>query len=95
MENEARAFGARIGALQQQPEREELDRLEEDMLGFFDRLLDTADRARGENKRRLLALGQRFERASKGFEQARNALAEGRVPGYLAALDLVAECCPP
>lgn len=54
-----------------------------------------ADRARGENKRRLLALGQRFERAADGFGQARSALAENRTQDYLAALDLLAQCCPP
>ena len=65
------------------------------MLGFFDRVLDTASRARGKNRQRLLALAQRFERAAAGFEQARNALGEGRTEDYLAALDLLAECCPP
>lgn len=57
------------------------------MLGFFDQVLDTADRSRGENRRHLLALGQRFERAAKGFDQTRSALAEGRTEEYLAVLD--------
>ena len=64
------------------------------MLGFFDQVLDMAERSRGENRRRLLALGQWFERAAEGFDQARSALAEGRTEDYLAALDLLAECCP-
>ena len=63
-------------------------------VGFFDRVLDTADRARGANKRRLLALGQRFDQAAEGFDQARSALAEGRTQDYLGAL-VLAECCPP
>ena len=95
MEDEARAFRPRIEALRDQPNPQELARLEEDMLGFFDRVLDTGDRARGENRRRLLALGQRFERATDGFDQARSALADGRTEDYLAALDVLAECCPP
>ena len=65
------------------------------MLGFFDRVLDTAHRARGESRRCLLTLGQRFERAAEGFDQARSAVAEGRPEEYLAALDLLAQCCPP
>ena len=46
MEDEARAFRPRIEALRKLPDHDELEGLEEDMLGFFDRVLDTADRAR-------------------------------------------------
>ena len=48
MEHEARAFRPRIEALRDQPDSEKVVQLEEDMPGFFDRVLDTADRARGE-----------------------------------------------
>ena len=82
MEEEARAFRSRIQALRDQPNPEELAQLEEDLLGFFDRVLDTADRSRGGNRGRLLALGQRFEGAAPGFEQAQSALAEGRAEDY-------------
>ena len=68
--------------------------LEDEILGFFDRVLDTADRPQGENRRRLLAVGQGFEEAAEGFERARIALAEGRTEAYLAVLGLLAECCP-
>ena len=94
MEEEARSFQPRIEALRAQPDPEELARLEKDMLDFFDRVLDTADKARGENKQRLLALAQRFERAAEGTELARTALAEDRTEDYLAALDRLAQCCP-
>ena len=95
MEKESQSFRPRIEALRAQPDPEELARLEEEMLAFFDRVLDAASRARGENRQRLLALAQRFERAAEGFERARTALAEGRTDDYLAALDRLAECCPP
>ena len=94
MEEEARAFRSRIEALRDNPDPDELAWLEENMLGFFDRVLDRAEHSRGENRRRLLALAQRFERAARGSDQARAALAEGRMEDYLAALDLLAECCP-
>ena len=95
MEEEAQAFSPRIEALRVQPDPQELARLEEEMLGFFDRVLDQVERARGENRQRLLALAQRFERAAAGFERARTSLAEGRTQDYLAALDLLAQCCSP
>ncbi len=46
MGHEARACRPRIEALRELPDRDELEGLEEDMLGFFDRVLDTADQAR-------------------------------------------------
>jgi hypothetical protein len=95
LEEKARAFRSRIEALREQPDPEELARLEQDMLGFFDQVLDAAERSRGENRRRLLAVAERFERAAEGFGRASSALAEGRTEDYLAALDLLAGCCPP
>ena len=94
MEEEARAFRPRIEALRASRDLPELDRLDQEMVGFFDRVLDTAERSRGENKQQLLALAQRFERAAESFEQARAALTEGRDDDYLAALDRLAQCCP-
>ena len=94
MEEDSRAFRPRIEALREGPDPETLASLEQDMLGFFDQVLDAAERSRGENRRRLLTVAERFERAAEGFDQARSALAEGRTEDYLAALDLLARCCP-
>ena len=49
-----------------------------DLLGFFDRVLDTPEWARGENRRRLVERGRRLERAAEGSDQVRSALAEDR-----------------
>jgi hypothetical protein len=95
MEEEAQTFRPRIEALREQPDPEELVSLEQDMLGFFDQVLDAAERSRGENRRRLLAVAERLERAAEGFGRAHSALAEGRTEDYLAALDILAQCCPP
>ena len=94
MEDEARAFRPRIEALRTSRDLQELDRLDKKMVDFFDRILDTAERSRGENKQQLLALAQRFEKAAESFEQARAALTEGRTDDYLAALERLATCCP-
>ena len=64
------------------------------MLDYFDRVLDATESARGGNRTRILALCQRLQQASEGFEQARDALGPGNIPGYLAALDLLVECYP-
>jgi hypothetical protein len=40
-------------------------------------------------------LAERLERAAEGFGRAGTALAEGYTEDYLAALDLLAQCCPP
>ena len=93
-EEDARVFQPRIEALRTHPDPQELARLEDDLLAFFDRVLDTADRSRSDNRRRLLALGQRLERSAGGFDKARSALAGGDAAGYQAALDLIAGCCP-
>ena len=62
---------------------------------YFDRVLDAAERARGDEQTRLLALSNRLEGAAERFEQARQALAGASTPAYLAALNVLAACCPP
>ena len=61
----------------------------------FDRVLDAAERTRGDEQTRLLSLSNRLEGAAEGFEQARQALARASTPDYQAALDVLAACCPP
>ena len=74
------SISAPVEDLLDQPDHQELARLDGDMLGFFDQVLDAVDRSRGQNRRRLLALGQKFERAAEGFEQARQGLARAGIP---------------
>lgn len=73
----------------------ELDELEEELLDFFDRVVDTADRSRGTTRSRLSDLGGNLERASLGFEGARDALDSGDPEAFEAAIDLLLTCCVP
>ncbi len=91
---EGRTFRARIEALRASPDPPELVSLEQDMVNYFNRVVDAAESARGENRTPLLALGQRLDGAIEGFEQAREALGAGNTAGYLEALDVLAACCP-
>ena len=73
----------------------ELASLEEDILDYFDRVLDAAERARGNQRDRLVALSDRLEGSAQGFEQAREALGLGDLGAFEAATDVLAACCPP
>lgn len=95
MEEEVQAFRLRITGLRTSPDPKELARLEKDMLDFSDRVVDRIELTSGEERQRLQALGERFERAAEGFAKASSALVRGRTQDYLTALDLLAECCPP
>lgn len=92
---EGRTFRARIAALRMRPDLGELASLEEDMLDYFDRTLDAAERARGDQRDRLVALSTRLEGSAEGFDQARQALSLGDLDAYEAAMDVLAACCPP
>ncbi len=95
LEMEGRTFLARIAALRVRPDLGELGELEVDMLDYFDRTLDAAERARGNQRDRLVALSTRLEGSAEGFEQARQALDLGDLDAYEAAMDVLAACCPP
>ena len=92
---EGRGFIRRLESLRPIPPtaRQDLDQLEEELLDYFDRVLEAAGPARGENRRRLAALGGNLERAAAGFEIARDALSTGDQARYQAAIDLLLTCC--
>ncbi len=97
LEEEGLAFRARISALREDPDVDELDQLEADMLDWFDRVLDTAESATGPAREMLQALGSRLETAAEVFggdDPIRAKLLEGRTEAYLADLDTLATCCP-
>ncbi|MCH8275721.1 MAG: hypothetical protein IH851_13130 [Armatimonadetes bacterium] len=87
---------------------EELAQLEVDMLDWFDRVLNSEERATGANKEVLKAASDRLEAAAEGFSQASDALAahqraldasqpdvaSQRLSGYMVALELLLTCCP-
>ena len=105
---EGRPFRDRIEALREDPDPEALTTLEAEQLDWFDRVLDAADKATGDDLRILITLGERLEAAAKGYDQARVALASHqqairggqgaiaalRLVEYLQALELILTCCP-
>ena len=105
---EGRPFRDRIEQLRLDPDPEALEQLERDQLDWFDRVLDAAERATGDDLKVLVALGERLEAAAHGFGTARTALtahqqavavdqpaiAGLRMTEYLAALETIEGCCP-
>lgn len=97
LQEEGLAFRARISGLREDPDVDELDQLEADMLNWFDRVLDAAESATGPAREMLQALGSRLETAAEVFggdDPIRAKLLEGRTPAFLADLDTLATCCP-
>jgi hypothetical protein len=97
LQEEGLAFRARIQALREDPDVDDLDQLEADMLDWFDRVLDAAESATGPAREMLQALGSRLEAAAEVFggdDPIRAKLIEGRRPEYLADLDALITCCP-
>lgn len=94
LEEEGVAFRERIEALRVSEDLDELGQLEDDMLDWFDRVLDAAEGASGEQRIRLAELGSRLETAAEGFQRAREALAAAEGPEYQAALNVLLTCCP-
>jgi hypothetical protein len=92
---EGRGFIQRLEFLRPIPPtvQQDLGQLEAELLDYFDRVLEAAESARGENRRRLAALGGNLERAAAGFEIARDALSTGDQAQYQAAIDLLVTCC--
>lgn len=97
LQEEGLAFRARISGLREDPDVDELDQLEADMLNWFDRVLDAAESATGPAREMLQALGSRLETAAEVFggdDPIRAKLLEGRTEAYLADLDALLTCCP-
>ena len=95
LEEEGVVFRERIEALRESEDLAELAQLEDDMLAWFDRVLDAAEGASGEDRTRLADLGSRVETAAEGFQSAREALAGDQPPqAYQDALDVLLACCP-
>ena len=97
LQEEGLAFRARISALREDPDVDELDQLEADMLAWFDRVLDAAESATGAAREMLQQLGSRLETAAEVFggdDPIRAKLIEGRTPAFLADLDALLTCCP-
>lgn len=95
--DEGQAFIPRLESLRSisPTARVDLDRLEQEMLDYFDRLLDLAEGARPELRRQLRDLATPLERAAEGFEKARDALDNADPVEYQAAIDLLLTCCSP
>ncbi len=93
LQHEADVFRGRIEAMRGKPEATAFLQLEEDMLEFFDRVLDTATSSRGKNREILMALAEAQEAASPGFELAVEAIENDDVGAFNRALDHLLKCC--
>lgn len=93
LEEYARGFIPRIAFLQEHPEEGELAQLEEDMLGFINRVLDAVETTPRPQQEAILAISNRLATAAEEFEVARSALAQGSLTDYSAALERLKGCC--
>ena len=79
---EDRIFRARIEALWDNLDLQDLGPLKTEILGYFDPEFDATESARGEDRAGLLALGQGLEKAAEGLSEASSIVltATARIP---------------